>query len=105
MTMDITADHMFAGGHCAPRGTYLCLQSGVVHRLSRPTTLPIGGPFRMVAPTDAIGALEPVALTKATPVSGEFRWPEDNAMPKEDTGKGIFTMMAAYRISRSGIGW
>jgi len=107
VTMEITADQMFAAGHRAPRGTYLSLETGVVHRLSRPTTLPEGGPFRMVAPTDAIAPMEPLALSKTAPVAGEFSWPEDDTMPrpKNEPPTGIFRMIAAYGISRASSGW
>ena len=105
MTMEITADQMFAGGHRAPRGTYLCTSTGVVHRLSRPTTLPLGGPFRLVAPITTLGPVEAIVLA-TTPVSpSEYRWPEDTAPLMPTIKPSWFDQFAAYRIARMNAWW
>jgi hypothetical protein len=103
--MEMTADQMFAGGHCAPRGTYLNTSTGVVHRLSRPTTLPQGGPFRLVAPTANLGLAEPVALAVAAGPRSEYRWPHDVEEPVREPDLKWFELLAAYRVARLNSWW
>lgn len=103
--MEITADQMFTGGHCAPRGTYLCTSTGVVHRLSRPTTLPSGGPFRLVAPIATLGPVEPVMQAVASAPRNEYRWPEDTEAPQPESKLLWFERFASYRVARMNTWW
>jgi hypothetical protein len=105
VTMEITANQIFSAGHCAPRGTYLCLKTGIVHRLSRPTTLPQGGPFRMVAPTEALGPMVSAAVVAPAPAVPQCRWPEEDTAHHQPDSPGWFDMLAAFRISRAGHWW
>ena len=112
MTAEMTADALFTGGSHAPRGTYLCLSTGVVHRVSKPTPLPEGGPFRLVAPTCSLAIAEPPvresqqaareALAPA-PARHTLRWPEDNDWHYEaDPGAGWWQIMLLSRLGRMG---
>lgn len=105
MTMEITADQMFAGGHRAPRGTYLCTSTGVVHRLSRPTTLPLGGPFRLVAPTMTLGPVEAIVFATTPASPSEYRWPEEADAPEPAPKPAWFDYLAAYRVARMNAWW
>ncbi len=112
MNADMTADGMFSGGREAPCGTYLCLSTGLVHRLSRPTALPEGGPFRMVAPTCTLTVAAPpvpdarpapLGLDRWTQPVTAHRWPEDESRPSvDDPGLGWWQIMLLCRLGRSG---
>jgi len=121
MNAEITADTLIPGGLLVPRGTYLCLSTGLVHRLSRPASLPESGPFRMVAPTCTLTVSEPpvtktsaAARTPAAPLGLDqwsrpayaLRWPEDECRPlpedQPDPARGWWQVMLLARLGRIG---
>jgi hypothetical protein len=93
MTMEMVADPMFGAGDEAPRGTYLCMASGLVHRLARPAALPQGGPFRMIAPTHVLGATPPPTVTAQ-------RWPEEEVRRTHEPDESWMRHYAMVRIFR-----
>lgn len=100
MTFDITADGVFGPGQTAPRGTYLCLESGLIHRLTRPASLPQGGPFRMIAPADVLGMQAAPVLDAAWPESSEPPRPEDEEEPSRWLG-----ILALAHLGKAGSWW
>src|SRR4051794_29635781 len=98
MGYEITADAMFRPGQCAPRGTYISVQTGLVHRLTKPTRLPEGGPFRMVAAEPVMG--HTVAQGAAQ------RWPGEETRPAAmETSSGWLALLTAFGSTRTGKLW
>lgn len=97
MTLEMTADAFFAAGQCAPRGTYVCTATGMVHRLAKPAPLPGGGPFRMVAPAPMVAMDQSPSLV--------LRWPEEEGRPRDESVTEPHHLLSMAWVLRVGSGW